>query len=511
MTGAYLRVAALGLAGCALASCERRPAPTPGEKLARTYCAACHVFPEPGLLDKRSWQEGVLPQMAPRLGVPSKTLFDERFRNPKLTVLTVSLDTLQWEQIVSYYRDAAPEVLPPQALPAPPELNPDFFAVGPFVPHLPSSGIVTLLEVDSVHQRVYLGEAVTNTLRVLDYQGRVRTTVTLGSPPTSVIADGERVLVLESGILDPNDEPKGSLVQYDRAGDSLRFRGVVLDSLYRPVYVRQTDLDGDGVPELVVCEFGNNVGRLAVYKAAGSRYLRQVLAETPGALRVEVHDLTGDGKPDIVALFGQGDERIVLFENDGAGHFGRERILARFPPVYGSMFFTLRDMNGDGAPDIVYVNGDNFDYSRVLKPYHGVRILENDGHNEFRERYFYPIYGAAQAVVADFDGDGRLDLMVASNFADQKAHPERGIVYLANASSYHFRPYVFSAAAGNQWNLMAAADLEGTGRPDVLVGAMNLATVARVQQRFTRNPSVSGSNAMLLFRNRFGVARRAAP
>ena len=511
MTRTNLRLAALGFAGCALAGCGRRPPAAPGERLARTYCAACHAFPEPSLLDKHSWLEGVLPQMAPRLGVPSNTLFDGRFRDPQLTVLNVSLDTLQWAQIVAYYRDAAPQSLPPQALPAPPEIDPEFFAVGPFSPRLQSSGIVTLLEVDSVRGRVYVGEAVTNTLRVLDWHGRVRATVTLGSPPTGIIAVGARVLVLESGILDPNDEPKGSLVQYDRAGDSLRFSHVVLDSLYRPVYVRQTDLDGDGVPEFVVCEFGNNVGRLAVYKAAGSRYMRQVLAESPGAIRVEVRDMTGDGKADIVALFAQGDERIVLFENDGQGHFGRQRILARFPPVYGSMFFTLRDMNGDGAPDIVYVNGDNFDYSRTLKPYHGVRILENDGRNQFHERYFFPIYGAAQAVVADFDGDGRPDLFVTSNFADQKAHPERGIVYLANEGEYRFRPYAFAAAAGNQWNLMTVADLDGDGRPDVLVGAMNLATVALVQRRFTRSPSDSGANSMLLFRNRSSAARQAMP
>src|SRR5256885_11339685 len=70
------------------------------------------------------------------------------------------------------------------------------------------------------------------------------------------------------------------------------------------------------------------------------------------------------------------------------------------------MYFTMRDFNGDGKPDILYVNGDNFDYSRVLKPYHGIRILENDGHNNFAERDFFPVYGAAQAVVADFDKDG---------------------------------------------------------------------------------------------------------
>ena len=61
--------------------------------------------------------------------------------------------------------------------------------------------------------------------------------------------------------------------------------------------------------------------------------------------------MTGDGAPDIVALFAQADERIVLFENDGKGHFsGSQRLLARFPPVYGSMYFSLHDFNGDGHP-----------------------------------------------------------------------------------------------------------------------------------------------------------------
>src|SRR5205085_579096 len=154
-----------------------------------------------------------------------------------------------------------------------------------------------------------------------------------------------------------------------------------------------------------------------------------------------------------LALFAQGDERIVLFANDGTGDFsGARKVLARFPPIYGSMYFTMRDFNGDGKPDILYVNGDNFDYSRVLKPYHGIRILENGGRNNFTERYFFPIYGAAQAVVADFDKDGDLDIVTTSNFADSARHPERGIMYFENVGRYQFKPYAFSIARGNQWN-----------------------------------------------------------
>jgi hypothetical protein len=495
---AFLTVAAAAPLGLQ-ASCHRQ---SEGERLARTYCAACHVFPEPALLDKQTWLTGVLPQMAPRLGVSSGTLYDARFQHPYMVVLDKAVTRDQYAQIVAYYRDSAPGQLPAQKLPAEPQLDPARFQLSPFVAGLPSSGIITLLQADSIGKRIYVGEAVTNTLRVFDWNRRLLSTVTLGSPATGLVVDGSRVLVLEAGILDPNDEPAGSLVEYDRMGDTLHLATVLIDSLYRPVFVREADLDGSGRPSFVICEFGNNRGRLAVYTFDGAKYQRQVLDAGPGAIHVEVRDLTGDGKNDIIALFAQGDERIVLFENDGHGNFPRSRILARFPPVYGSMYFSMHDFNGDGKLDIVYVNGDNFDYSRVLKPYHGIRILENDGRNNFHERYFFPLYGAAQAAVADFEGTGRLDILATSNFADVKNHPERGVVYLENLGGLNFRPYAFSAAAGNQWNVMTIGDFDGDGHPDALIGSMNLATVARVQQRFTLNTADTGRTALLLFSTR---------
>src|SRR5690349_19575234 len=85
-----------------------------GQKLAQTYCASCHAQPDPSLLDKKTWVAGVLPQMAPRLGVPSKTLFDQRFRNPGMQVLAQPISQADWQRIVDYYRDAAPDSLLPQ-------------------------------------------------------------------------------------------------------------------------------------------------------------------------------------------------------------------------------------------------------------------------------------------------------------------------------------------------------------------------------------------------------------
>ena len=40
-----------------------------GERLAARHCQACHAYPEPGLLGKRSWEGGVLPVMARFMGL----------------------------------------------------------------------------------------------------------------------------------------------------------------------------------------------------------------------------------------------------------------------------------------------------------------------------------------------------------------------------------------------------------------------------------------------------------
>jgi len=481
-----------------------------GEQLARAHCAACHLFPDPKLLDKKTWELGVLPQMAKRLGVATRP-FGEVLAHPYMTLLPSKLSEAEWQKIVTYYRGSAPAALPEQTLPAEPIRDPAFFETAPFDSSIKSSGIITLLVADTLHRRIFVGEAGTNTLSIFDWKRRLLSSVKLRSPPTGLIVEPSRVLVLESGILDPNDEPMGTLEEYDLVGvDSLRSRRVVIDSLIRPVAVAAIDADGDGVNEFLIAEFGNDRGRLALYRQENGRYTRRVLDSSPGAVRFEVRDLTGDGAPDIVALFAQADERIVLFENDGKGNFpARKRVLARFPPVYGSMYFSMHDMNGDGHPDIVYVNGDNFDYSRVLKPYHGVHILENNGRNEFHERYFFPIYGAARAEVADFDGDGDLDILATSKFGDTARHAERGIIYLENTGAYRFRPYSFSIAAVNEWNLTALADLSGTGRPDVIIGAMNLSSVSQAQRGYTgRVVSGAPKVPILLFENRLQPAAK---
>jgi hypothetical protein len=247
-------------------------------------------------------------------------------------------------------------------------------------------------------------------------------------------------------------------------GDTPVYRG-----LMRPVSLAATDLNGDGAIDWVVCEFGFIKGELAwLENKGGGRYEKHVLRSTPGAIRVVVQDYNHDGLPDLWVLFAQGDEAIFLYTNKGHGQFAEQRILT-FPPCYGSTYFELDDFNRDGHPDILYTCGDNGDFSTVLKPYHGVYIFQNDGHEHFSRRYFFPMNGCYRAMARDFDGDGDLDIACIAYFADFRGQPDEGFVYLENRGDGQFMPHTVAAARCGRWIMMDVADIDGDGKPDILL------------------------------------------
>lgn len=138
-----------------------------------------------------------------------------------------------------------------------------------------------------------------------------------------------------------------------------------------------TDMDNDGKADIVVCEFGWITGQLSLFKNMGNgKYQKSTLSSLPGAEKMYVDDINGDGLPDLWVLFSQAREGIVQFINKGNGKFEQKQVLS-FPPSYGSTYFQLADMENDGEKEIIYTCGDNADYSEILKPYHGVYFQKN--------------------------------------------------------------------------------------------------------------------------------------
>src|SRR3954471_5415736 len=89
-----------------------------GKRLATLYCQSCHQFPEPSLLDKKSWEKGVLPHMAPLLGI-----YEFNYQRYPANIGDADLPKgfypaqpllklEEWQKIIKYYTASSPDSLP---------------------------------------------------------------------------------------------------------------------------------------------------------------------------------------------------------------------------------------------------------------------------------------------------------------------------------------------------------------------------------------------------------------
>lgn len=452
-----------------LTACQ--PAEATGQQLAEQHCGNCHQYPEPGLLPKKMWLHGVLPQMALRLGLVGDTLSiaqqiaqqDERERGIQQGYLPAQplLTPEEWKRLVDFYVEKAPDSLRVTE-PAP---APSLSLFKPVMPTKPLAALATCVRIDPVAHRVIVGDQMGG-IQTFDSQLQRTDSVRVVSPLTDVLrVPGQdtyaRLLV---GIMNPNDRKTGELRLPGEKG---------VDTLRRPVQLAVGDLNRDGKSDWVVCQFGNNVGQLSAFIKTGNTYLETILDPTPGARRAVIGDVNADGWPDVVALLAQGDEQVAVYYGQPNGKFQKKTVL-RFPPANGSSYLELADMNRDGKVDIVYTNGDNADYSQVYKPYHGVHIYLNDGAFHFKKAWSYAMPGAGQVLARDFDQDGDLDLAAISFFPmldPNRQRPAQVFAYFENTGNLRFQARTWPGADVGRWLVMDAADLDGDGDDDIVLGS----------------------------------------
>jgi hypothetical protein len=440
------------------------------ERLAQQHCSSCHVFPEPALLDKQTWDQHVFPEMAFRMGLDMSQLMNiKRDEAPYVMQSLPRSDIVtaeEFESIRQYFLRHAPDSLQRSN-----DFNTEpldqFEAVTLRLPGFRGSPLITMLSADTVSKKIWVGTRQSRLLGY-SYDWRLQDSVALPSPASSIIFRPEDALVSAMGIMDPNDQPKGRILRYAKGKVD-----VIADSLRRPVHVEEGDMNHDGMNDLVVCAFGNYGGELVVLQKTGDElgYIRHTVSFLPGARKVIVRDFNNDGRPDILAQFAQGDEQISLLTNAGNFNFRITKLL-RFTPVMGSSYFEIADFNNDGHWDILYTNGDNADYSVILKPYHGVHIYLNDGHNQFKESWFHEMPGCSKAIARDFDGDGDLDIAAISFFPAFKESPERGFIYFRNDGN-GFSPQVTPMGGAARWLVMDAVDIDNDTDMDIILGALN--------------------------------------
>lgn len=446
-----------------------------GEQLANGYCAACHVKPEPEVLDKLTWETKVLPDMRKRLGLYLEEDFGTALPQdegvPEGIYSKIPLVSREnWKKLLTYYIENAPEnPLPQRVKPTPKRGLPGFELEVPNFPFVRSS-LTTMLKVHPQTGDLWLGHRF-RSLFVLDSKNNFSQLDSISTPiaPVEIQWGKENTFqLLSMGLMDPANDSLGVLSSYSKAGQTW-IANSIQGNLMRPVHVEYADWNEDGIEDHLVSHFGNHLGKLSLYLSSAGGFEEVILKNDPGARRSIAVDFDQDGDMDILALMTQAKEAIVLFENQGSGKF-REKTLLTFQPAFGSSDFRYMDMTGDGHSDLILVNGDNADQSQILKNYHGVRIFENDGSGRFEETWFYPMYGASGLEVGDFDQDGKSDLIAISFFPDKNQYPKQDLVYFRQDSSGEFEPFVLENSPDFHWLTISQGDLDLDGDLDILVG-----------------------------------------
>lgn len=449
-----------------------------GRDAARKHCSTCHLPVDPGLLDKDTWKNRVLPVMAQYFGI------EVWQRNQYFATENSAMPITDWMKIVAYY-----DSLAPAHLVGPHSVGPH--SVGPHpVGHTPSTvraewagftlekpaddtsrlATTTMVAIDSVGQAIYTSSSEVPALVRWDHDFSEKIRTPLTSPAMHMLFSGGHPVVTAVGEMRAYDVTRGELYRVETSGLE---PAPLIAGLPRPLQTSAADFNRDGKTDYVVSAFGHNRGGLYVFRQMqDGKFEKAAVREAAGATQSVTGDFNADGWPDIIALFAHAQEGIWLFTNDQKGGF-TEKELLRFPPVYGSSSFQLADFNADGQPDILYTSGDNSDYSRILKPYHGIYIFLNKGDFKFEQKWFYPANGATKAMAADFDGDGDLDIASIAFFADLIHNPGEKFLYFQNESTkpaLKFQPFSPPIARYGRWICMDVKDWDGDGDPDVVLG-----------------------------------------
>jgi hypothetical protein len=253
--------------------------------------------------------------------------------------------------------------------------------------------------------------------------------------------------------------------------------------------VAASDLNGDGHPDLVVTSGCQNaadcVSVVSVLLGNGDGTFQAPVSYSSGgvyATSVAIADLNGDGRQDLAVAnecqvldpsggvcWGYAPGEVSVLLGNGDGTF--QAPVSYNSNAYQAFSVAVADLNHDGHPDLAVVSACQSESNCVNGV---VGVLLGNGDGTFQPVVNYNTGGgnaAFSVAIADLNGDGHLDLAVAT--ASQcDGCSNSGVSTLLGNGDGTFQPAVShnsGGISGIAFPSIAIADLNGDGKPDLLV------------------------------------------
>ncbi len=242
-----------------------------------------------------------------------------------------------------------------------------------------------------------------------------------------------------------------------------------------PTYIVAADVNGDGKPDLIVTNSMDKTVSVLINttptgSATPSFAPQLVYPVGTYAESVAVADINGDGLPDLVVA-NYGDYTLSVLVNTTTGStvsFADQQVI---PAIGGPFCVRVVDLNGDGSPDVVVTEYDTNAVSVLLNT-----TPAGSSTVSFANQVDFPTGTLPNSLfITDLNGDGLLDIAVA-NEGDgtvsvllNNTDPSTGIVSFASQQTF---------AVGNTPERIMAGDLDGDGLPDLVVANYSDNTVS---------------------------------
>lgn len=225
------------------------------------------------------------------------------------------------------------------------------------------------------------------------------------------------------------------------------------------------DLDGDGDLDVVASasngHYSYGASTLYAWPNVGGEFSSPIALGDPGEIngRFAVGDVDGDSHLDIVEANGtmEGTSGLALGLGDGAFGFAFEPVAGCPTADLSRERAVLGDLDDDGDLDVVAGS-----YTGRANPPSNVCILLNDGDGGFTPSNITDGELWGGTALADFDGDGHLDIALAR------------VVLFGDGDGTFPRRRALDAGFD-----ALAADVDGDGRPDLAYAHGDTLTVMR--------------------------------
>ncbi|MFI7383555.1 trypsin-like serine protease [Streptomyces sp. NPDC049813] len=235
--------------------------------------------------------------------------------------------------------------------------------------------------------------------------------------------------------------PSGGLFEQDSKGTSLTTRSYLGSGWETSSWALQADLDRDFYQDLIVRDsVDGKLYRDAYDAAAGEFAWKQITSVWGGYKSYAVPgDMTGDARPDLVAV--DADGSTYLYPGKGDGEFyGKVKVVDK--SWKGVKLFGHGDLTGDGKADLLVRNS-----SGVLYLYRGTQVEHTPWAARIQARTGWNF--SSYVANGDVTGDGVADVMARDSGGTLWLYPGTN-----KASSDLFGARKSLGTGFNQYNLL---------------------------------------------------------